>query len=223
MGTKSNRKKARRTVLRTQPALVSKLREQLELLQLYGEHFDAGRKVAAYPLAICVRVLVHQTARSNSLLTQLGLQSTMRFVDTSLHFIPGNLLVAHPGLSVLGMTMGVGSSWVPRHAAQADQPNSPQTFKLWWDSPVLRDARGQTWSRARIVLDVANKEGGGHLDPEQPFDLKQLEEDNSMGWTHSDPIVGEDQPMLNGPLLSSVRQVAYELQVTLEKERGLLQ
>ncbi len=67
---------------------------------------------------------------------------------------------------------------------------------------------------------VANREGGAHVDPLRDEDLRQLEEENTMGFTFSDPLAGADQPYLNGPTLPSVRQVAYKLQTTLEDELG---
>jgi hypothetical protein len=220
VGTASHRKKARKNVLRSKPSLVAKLRDPYELLVLYGEHFDAGTRVAAYPLAVCLRVLLHQTSQSASLLTQLGLQSSLRFLDTSVHVDPRNLIPSHTGLCILQMSMGVGSSWVPLHSCHAEHVNPALRFDRWWNDAVIRDWTRETWSRAKIVLDLANKEGGGHVDPNQPLDLKALEEDNSMGWTHSDPIVGKEQPVLNGPLLPSVRQVAHEMQSTLEAQCG---
>ena len=58
------------------------------------------------------------------------------------------------------------------------------------------------------------------MDPVIPEDLWALEEDNSMGWQHSDPIVGEGVPMINGPILPSVRQIGHELQLSLEAGLG---
>jgi len=67
-----------------------------------------------------------------------------------------------------------------------------------------------------MVLSIANKEGGAHIDPTQPLDIRAIEEENSMGWTYQDPIV-KDQPASNGPLLPSIRQIAYELELSITK------
>jgi hypothetical protein len=40
-----------------------------------------------------------------------------------------------------------------------------------------------------------------------------------MGWTYLDPIAG-DRPMLNGPLLPSIRQIAYELERSITRHMG---
>jgi hypothetical protein len=46
--------------------LISKVREQVELLRVLGATFDSGYRVAAYPLATTIRVLVHDTASSHA-------------------------------------------------------------------------------------------------------------------------------------------------------------
>jgi hypothetical protein len=92
----------------------------------------------------------------------------------------------------------------------------PVRFGSWWTTPAVKDRAGNQWSRRHLVLHLANKEGGARVDPEAPDDaLRALEKDNSLGWTFSDPIVGEGVPMLNEPIPASVRQVAHELQATL--------
>jgi hypothetical protein len=40
-----------------------------------------------------------------------------------------------------------------------------------------------------------------------------------MGWTHHDPIVG-DKPMSKGPMMPSLRQIGYELEVGLTNYFG---
>jgi len=128
------------------------------------------------------------------------------------------MLKAHSGLVVLKMTSGVGIEWVPRK----DVPPPPYAmphdvpFQAWWRTENTSDSEGTMWSRQRMVLSIANKEGGAHIDPTQPLDIRAIEEENSMGWTYQDPIV-KDQPASNGPLLPSIRQIAYELELSITK------
>jgi hypothetical protein len=225
MGHASQTKRARREYARQRPELLRVLGQQYEMLVTFGGAFDSGQAVAAFPLAVVIRVVVHDTPKSHALLVQLGERDRVRFRDTALPINPANLLTMHAGLTIMRMTMGTGSSWVPRLVAPS-APGAPLgsiRFGAWWDgSIVLRDTHSVTWTRQNVVLDLANREGGAHVDPMRPEDLKALEEDNSMGWTHSDSITGDGQPMLNGPLLPSVRQIAYELQVSLESHFGAL-
>jgi hypothetical protein len=194
------------------------LKDQLELLHMLGEAFDSGARVVAYPLATTIRVLVHQTGSSHALLAQLGELSKMRFLDTALPIDPRNRLQAHGGLVLMKMISGTGIEWAPRkevppmpHAQPHEVP-----FRSWWESDITRDSEGTLWSRGRMVLSIANKEGGAHIDPTQPLDIRAIGEENSMGWTYNDSLIS-DQPASNGPLLPSIRQVAHEIEVSIMK------
>ncbi|HSH58607.1 MAG TPA: hypothetical protein VK988_02990 [Acidimicrobiales bacterium] len=219
MGKASNRKKGRAQQRRDRPHLLKKLREQLDVLRALGESFDAGNAVIGYPLSTTIRVLVHDTAKSHALLGQTGDLSSMAFLDTSLPINPRNLL-SQGGLVVLQMTAGLGATWVPRFAVPsppvpgADPRLVP--FGTWWTEDVMKDHNGTLWSRARMVLAIANKEGGAHIDPTQPVDVRAIEEENSMGWSYHDPLVG-DQPMSLGPLMPSTRQIAHELEKSITR------
>jgi len=205
--------------VRNRIELVRKVQEQLEVLGILGQAFDTGKRVAGYPLATVIRVLVHDTPSSHALLAQLGELTTMSFIDTSSPFIPGNLLRAHGGLVMMRMTTGVGADWVPKMELPVPPPGSEPrdvSFQDWWKGDVMRDTQETMWSRRRMVLTIANKEGGAHIDPQQPVDVRAIEEGNSMGWTYSDPING-NQPMSNGPLMPSIRQIAHELEQSITR------
>jgi hypothetical protein len=203
---------------RDRPQLIEKIRQQAELLRVLGAQFGAGHRVLGYPLATTIRVLVHDTNSSHALLAQLGELTAMPFTDTSLPVSPDNMLPSHGGLVLMKMITGTGIEWVPRAEippAPGAEPRDTQ-FAPWWNTDVMRDSHGTLWSRRRMVLTIANKEGGAHIDPAQPVDVRAIEEENSMGWTYHDPING-DQPMSRGPLMPSIRQIAYELEQSITR------
>lgn len=221
MGRASQQKEQRQAQKRDRPQLIRKVREQRDLLHVLGETFDAGVTVVGFPLATAIRVLVHDTVSSHSLLGQLDELKAMPFLDTSLPINPQNLL-PHAGLVVMRMTMGSGSDWVPRKEVPQPPPGAEPRevpFSSWWTTDLTKDGSGVLWSRRRMVLTIANKEGGAHIDPTQPIDIRAIEEENSMGWTHHDPIVG-DKPMSKGPMMPSLRQIGYELEVGLTNYFG---
>lgn len=224
MGRASRRKHEQRTTKAHLPRgnadLDDRLREQCQLLAILGGIFDKGDVVAALPLATTIRVLLHDTSASPSLLSQLGIKSGLRYRDTAQHINPQNLL-PNPGLVIIKMQMGSGSSWVaPLDNLSPGRTHPDSLFETWWTTPITKDANGNAWARREFVLYLANKGGGAHVDPVIPEDLWALEKDNSMGWQHSDPIVGEGVPMINGPILPSVRQIGHELQLSLEAGLG---
>jgi hypothetical protein len=203
---------------RDRPHLVEKVREQVELLHVLGGQFDAGHRVLGYPLATAIRVLVHDTSRSFALLGQLGELTRMPFVDTSLPINPSHLTRSHGGLVLMKMTAGTGIEWVPRVEIPPQPGSEPRDvqFTAWWNTDVMRDSQDTLWSRGRMVRAIANQEGGAHVDPDQPVDVRAIEEENSMGWKYHDPINGQ-QPMSQGPLMPSIRQIAYELEQSINR------
>lgn len=222
MGKSSNRKKERAAQRRDRPHLLTKVGEQRKILRALAEIYDAGNTVIGYPLSTTIRVLVHDTPNSHALLAQTGDLATMRFVDTSLPINPRNLL-SHGGLVIMRTTVGLGASWVPRLAVPGPPVPGAEprdtTFGIWWTEPVMKDHNGASWSRSRMVMAIANKEGGAHIDPTQPVDVRAIEEENSMGWRYHDPIVG-DEAMSSGPLMPSIRQIAHELEVSITRRFG---
>jgi hypothetical protein len=213
MGEAKQKKAERQRAERDRVQIEAKLREQLELLHQLGIMYDTVSPVAALPLATCLRVILHNTGSSHAILHQLGLDLKLYFRDTSLHPSPGNMLPAHNGLVVMRVTAGVGARYVPRLEAEGEFGNPHLQFAQWWEAMVLRDNESRTWTRRGIVLDLANKEGGAHLDPYQPESIRALEQENSMGWT----FVSSDgnRPFENGPMAPSVRQIAREVDLTL--------
>jgi hypothetical protein len=204
---------------RDRPQLIEKVRENVEVLRVLGEQFDTGHRVMGYPLAATIRVLVHDTASSHALLEQLGELRAMSFLDTSLPINPHNLIPSRGGLVLKKMITGTGMEWAPRIEVPRPTPGAEPRdvrFPSWWNADVMRDSNGTLWSRRRMVLAIANKEGGAHIDPSQPVDVRAIEEENSMGWEYHDPIIG-DQPMSRGPLLPSIRQAAYELEQSITR------
>jgi hypothetical protein len=201
MGEAARRRQIRKEAERRRPELEKMLREQYELLELDAKTFDGGRPTVALRMAVQIRVLVHDTANSISLLELLGLKTSIPFLDTAQHIDPRNLL-GNPGIAPLDMSRPAG-------------PAREVRFSEWWTTEIVKDNTGATWSRKDFVLYMANKLGGAHVDPRVTDDaLEALSNDNSLGWTYSDPFTA-NSPMINGPVLPSVRQITYELLASL--------
>ncbi len=76
--------------------------------------------------------------------------------------------------------------------------------------------RKNKFTRKDIILNVANKDGGAHVDPTLPEMYYELSRKNSIGWK-----LITDETVMDfsvGPELASIRQIAYEIIVTLEKD-----
>lgn len=209
----------RRTAARIRPHVEKLLRDHHGLLVSLGAQFDGGVPTMALPLAVSIRVLAHDTGASHSLLGQLGLKDSIQYVDTATPIDPANLLPT-AGLVMMRTTNdGQGhlvADWVP---PLDDGPPTRQgkvvSFVTWWDTPVVKDVKETLWSRRKLVLAVANQEGGAHVDPDRNEALRQFEEENGFGWMIVD--ANGRRPMDHQPLLPCVRQIAHELQRSIER------
>lgn len=77
--------------------------------------------------------------------------------------------------------------------------------------------RGVWFTRKDIVLNVCNTDGGAHVDPGLAADYHALSRENSIGWSVG--CAGKDTPLAN-PEYAAVRQIAYELQMSLKDHIG---
>jgi hypothetical protein len=192
------------------------VREQIEFLQASSGAYDSGNEGEAKRLAATIRVLLHDTGKSVSLLTQLGLKDKIAYTDTAVPIQPENLMNT-VGLAMMRTTVGVGGSYVPPLGELAPpRLKPPVLFDDWWMSPVTK-VRDTTWSRRDYVLTVANKEGGSHVDPALDDQWRELTTHNALGWMYFDEITGE-KPFDRDPALASVRQIAYKLERTLDDQ-----
>ena len=111
------------------------LRDHLEFLQVSAELYDRGRKSEAKRLAVSIRVLVHDTKQSKSILGQLGLKHRL-FVDTATS-PPANVITSHTAL--IGTAIGRGPPEYVPHLDGSTRRNA--SFDEWWDAPVVIDMK----------------------------------------------------------------------------------
>lgn len=195
----------------------ARLREQIELLETGCRNYDDGLQVAALNLATTIRVLVHDTKHSTSLLAQLGRKHAMQWCDDSSGLMPGNLLPEST------MTMGkvvaeAGGSTVPRLAGGPGERRW-LGFEDWWRRPAIRHpARSiheddTVLSAKDVVLGLTNKLGGAHVDPGGGTEELQMAVGNALGWM---AVSGQTETPFAGSVLhASARHISHELLVTL--------
>ena len=194
----------------TLEALNQHLSEQVRFLRGSSESFDTGFEGEAKRLAATIRLLVHDTKNgSHSLLMQMEIKDKMGFLDTAWEFNPKNL-VSHNGLTMIRYSNGEGKFVAPLGGG----PRQGQwvTFTSWWNRIVFVDNLKHKFTRRDLVLAVANQDGGAHVDPALDSDYAALSRENTLGWFVSD---GKTERPLPGPELPAVRQIAYELLISL--------
>ena len=142
------------------------LRDTVQALELSALAFEKGLDGEAKRLAAAIRVLVHDTGSSMSLLGQLG-EKTIRFYDTSVPRDPRTILT-YSGLTA--MNLATGEAREAKHVAFLDRlpPDCPPrwvSFDDWWRGVIFVDRKGDSTSRKDLILAVANKDGGGPCRP----------------------------------------------------------
>ncbi len=204
-------------IIQTANELNGHLSDNIGFLKASCQSFDAGFVGEAKRLATTIRVLLHDTNNSRSLLGLLGKKNSISYLNTATPYDSRNLL-AHHGL--VGFRIGPQGAgyWAPLGDGPPTRYENPRIgFDAWWNEQVIVDGAGENFTRRDLVLTLANKDGGAHVDPELDVKYVALTRGNSLGWVASD---GNGQRPLSDVELFSVRQIAYELLESL-KENGL--
>lgn len=202
--------------LRPKGELERELREQLVLLQHACSSFDSGLEAIGKHIALSLRVLLHHHRNSQALLEQLGLRDGY-FFDSAGALNPKNLL---PECNlVMFQVSPAGARYLPLVAA-GEPSVKPRlvSFAIWWNEPVLKDGKGRFFNRRELVCNIADSDGGAHVDPELDEAYMDLSRGNSLGWVFDNGASAE--PLAGRPELACMRQVAHELLLTLRRRHA---
>lgn len=209
--------------------LAELLREHVYFLETSAAAFDDGHPHEAKRMAVHLRTLLHDTAKSKSLLGQLRIKELLPWADTAIYPDPTWADDYALGLCRLaGEGVGPALKWrnaAPLDDTGPDRAHPPAAFCDWWNDPVLADKEGHTFSRCQFVGYLANKDGGAHVDPKLAPAYEALSRHNSM-WVRQ--LQGGGMAFGGGRLetpwssppdihlgLASIRQITHEVLVTL--------
>lgn len=215
--------------------------EQLAFLDASARAYDDGIESEAKRLATTIRVLVHDgRPPARSLLSHLGVRDRLPWTDTAAGIVREAVLALGSGLCITQMDTATGRSRfaAPLGNLPPERFHPGAAFVDWWHDAVLTDADGTQFSRRALVLGVANKDGGAHVDAKLPADYTALTRDNSIGVTQATgrepntvglcfgitvsadglaPARAEGNPLDNSLALAHVRQIAWELGDTVRR------
>lgn len=198
-------------VKRSKQDLINELKDQIDILVCACNSFDSGLRPIAKHIALSLRTLLHHHGNSRALLEQLGLRNK-RFLDTAGKIDPKNLATEWK-LCVIRFS-GDSSEFLPScMVSPLHDRYGWVTFPDWWNSNVVKDNNGRFFSRRELVLNVADTDGGAHVDPELDEKYMDLSRNNSLGWVI---INGDVEKPFPSPTMSCIRQIAHELLETLQ-------
>lgn len=203
-------------MIRTHHELIVSLRQQIRFLENSCKSFDEGDESEALRIAAVLRILLHDTPSSASLLKQLGIKDTMQFIDSAEPFEPVKTNKLHNGRPVFAVSgmpgfFGIspsrdGTKLIAR-LSLGMYARGAVSFDDWWNDGCIPGHNHTRHSRSWLIKQMANKEGGAHVAPEITKGYAELKA-TSMGFTvHSNGVQG----FINSPADISVRQIAWEV------------
>lgn len=203
-------------VEQTEEDLNKQLDKQIELLQVLSSVYDKGDQVVAMSMASAIRVVMHDTDKSHSLLAQLGLEGTPFFDSCLVKQVPDDYEVkkrvaTYSGL--FGVALAKDKTFFAPYLDETPGGN-PQTssYADYWNRVVIED-NNRTFTRRDIVLLVANKDGGAHVDPYLDAHYVDLVRNNSFGLKGTFNGIEHEPP--EGAVSAAIRQIAHEVIRTL--------
>lgn len=211
------------------------LLEQASFLRDACESYDKGNFAQAKPVSAIIRTLVKDpdttNRRSNtvSLLKHLQKKDSMKYYNTG---FDAKRTVMNVNL------VGIVSvpTKLPTISKQHDNIFLPLldssdridvkwlSFKDWWESEVAiieTDELKSVFTRQKIVLTMAEKDGGTHIDQHKKIDKEYLDlAAATKSYFYNINPDGKETPVINIHF-ALVRQIAHELLVSIIKEFDL--
>jgi hypothetical protein len=207
---------------RSDQELLEELRRQYELLKGACSRYDASDELEVINIAARLRVML---LGPNSLVGRLHLAKDLPFRDTSTHHLgpDHNPCIANLGVEITP----TGARWRPLldgwPEGQLKPP--PQRFHAWWTEPIMPatgpegDDPTPRHSREDLVRDVANQDGGAHVDHrDATYDQLTREHFTYEIAMRVGDRVSRYQPVQGNPAYACLRQIAHEVIVTLSAE-----
>jgi hypothetical protein len=207
------------SVKQSDQELLGHLEEQIRFLLRSADAYDNGFTGEAKRMATIIRILVHDTRQSTSLLTSLG-KKDIQFYSTAAIIDNGKSMSTHR-LVALKLSTNQDTSKATYYAPLDDRPlfvnvNKKMVFRSWWNEIIIIDKMRNEFSRKDLVLFVSNKVGGAHIDPELDDAFAALTRYNSSGWVASGSKgIGRN---LEGVELVNIRQICHEVLKSLKDE-----
>ena len=135
------------------------LRRHIGFLERSCAAFDAGNTEEALRVAVTLRVLFHDTKRSISLLTHLGIKSSAIVLST---FEPGYRENNKDRTFSFTIPLFLNSLGERTAPLSRSRRHEFITASEWWDEIIAYT--NYKVSRKDVVLAAANQDGGAHVD-----------------------------------------------------------
>lgn len=137
---------------------IEQLRRHIKFLERSCAAFDAGHAEEALRIAVTLRVLFHDTRKSISLLTHLGLKSSALVLSS---FEPGYIKY-EDGTFCVTIPAMFDSLGERKARLSRARRHDFITASEWWQEVIA--FTNYNISRKDVILSAANQDGGAHVD-----------------------------------------------------------
>lgn len=176
-------------------------------------------EIEAKRIATIIRVLVHDTTQSKSIFKQLDIKDYIQYLNTAspndgrLHSMTGMKgVIGLKSDSYFGLIAKINTGNIliavplyKQHLIEWYDSYSRKKFDEWWNMEIYNSGTDKC-SRKDIILLIANKDGGAHLDNIQPISFRMLREQGL-----SLNIDGKQTKLEKDVTLAMVAQIGWEL------------
>ena len=175
--------KGRFEMARAKANILEKLREQMGFLRTSVRAFYEGDFAESVRIATTIRVLVHETGSSKALLVQAmpsGLELPI--------FDRAREKTEHEHILGFAVSVRLGSTLAPA-VDLGSSHYSLSSIGAWWNRTVFtfpsHFGTQMVYRRKQVVLILANKEGGAHVDENEDPDYRRLMTDSPLSFAVS--------------------------------------
>ncbi|PGM02690.1 hypothetical protein [Bacillus thuringiensis] len=211
---------------------LEQLKEQASFLTDACENYDKGKFAQAKMLSAIIRTLVkdpdnpRRNNRTKSLLNLLDRKNEMKFYNTGFEAKNAVSNVNLIGLATVPsktptVTKQFDHIYLPLLDTSSQIDIKWLNFEQWWNSQILvfsDEGNNIIFTRKRIVLTMAEQDGGAHIDSHHDIDKEYLElATAAKSYFYGVDSSGNESPIINMHY-ALVRQIAHELLISLIKE-----
>jgi hypothetical protein len=185
------------------------LRRQIGFLERSCNSYDAGYHDEAIRIATVLRVIIHDTKSSISLLKHLN-STTINILSTTDE--PKKRTIFFMGMGISRVVVDGKNSYSVYIPQLGDGPISYFVpLSKWWNQIVMVLDGKHRLTRRSIVLAAANKDGGAHVDKKLTEEYEALAKDGATGYlVYKFDSKTVEIPDTNAHMVS-LRQMAYEV------------
>lgn len=189
------------------------LRMHLNFLSKSAVAFDTGEIDECVRIAVSIRVMLHDTTKSTSLLSHLNAKHI--FLTSTCERIPDGAIVSSSPMFFTRMMMTTNGPQAKIYPMLGDGPyNFHLKAEDWWNQTIVVLPRGsdRRVSRKDLVLAAANKDGGAHVDEKLTPQYEALKQRGGTLQFFVSRIDGvETKTEFEDIHAYLIRQMAYEL------------